>query len=688
MKFEEFAKGKYSRQYKVLTKNGITSGWQLLTCQPKKYYDLTSPVYDLTEEVIGKKVAVVGRYKGTKMYYKDFKPYITITLDCNGQKMTLMWNNKAFSYLHYNYLKVPLGTKICARGPVHYFATNNSYSIFCPEYVEEYTGAKLVPTWGIKDISDAKMQELIGLVEPEEATEEYLPEFCLKLKLTKYGRRMPGIRETFEIYSHPKSANDLNAARFRSRYEDMLYFALRISQEDRQRPKGSSIVAPDKTALNKYIEGYEYPLTRGTRKGECGQKEAIDEIVNDIVNGRRVDAILEGDVGCGKTTVAFAVMVHMAGNGHQSALCAPTEQVAKQHYTKLLPVAEQMGKKAVLLLGKMKASERKKALAMLESGEALFAVGTHALFSKNVVYKDLCLVLMDEEHNFGVMQKQAFYEKGVPGMHNIAMSATLIPRTSSVMFFSEQVKHLSINVMPSARKPVQTYLTQNESVAWAALQEEYDKGHQIYVVCPLVSKSDADSMEGVSDVETTAKELRKLFQDRIPKEFIGTLTGKTKQDTARKTMEKFQSGEIRVLVATTIIAVGVDVPNATLIIVRSPERFGLAVLHQLRGRVGRGSLPSKCILLAKEEAMDKERLVYLAEHDNGYEIAEKDYEERGFGNYIGKEQSGHNRYVMLALNESELFNRLMTQEAPYILEHGMYESFMDGYKKVHAIMDE
>jgi len=365
-----------------------------------------------------------------------------------------------------------------------------------------------------------------------------------------------------------------------------------------------------------------------------GQHEAIAAIKQDLGKPKRMSRLLQGDVGSGKTVVALMAMAAVAEGGAQSSLMAPTELLAAQHYKTLKPLCDAAGIGIVLMTGKMPAAERRKALSGLADGQITIAVGTHALFQADVEFKNLGLTVVDEQHRFGVHQRLALSGKG----HRtdlLVMTATPIPRTLVLTHFGD----MDVSVLrekPVGRQPIDTAtlpISEYERVI-SRLASRLDEGAQAYWVCPLVEESEVLDVVAAED---RFADLKKHFGDKVQ-----LVHGRMSANEKQNAMARFQSGEAQILVATTVIEVGVDVPNATIIIIEHAERFGLAQLHQLRGRVGRGSARSACLLLYSEPLSEtaKARLETIRKTEDGFEIAEKDLELRGHGDLLGTRQSG------------------------------------------------
>ena len=394
--------------------------------------------------------------------------------------------------------------------------------------------------------------------------------------------------------------------------------------------------------LDKIVEQLPYDLTGS-------QKKAVSDIRNDFEKELIASRLVQGDVGSGKTLVALLSMVIMADNHCQSALMAPTEVLAAQHYRELCGLLEKAGKlkdfSPVLLTGSLKEKDKKTIREKIASGECKIVIGTHAIIQEKVEYKDLALAVIDEQHRFGVEQRDALTQKGNRPVHTIIMTATPIPRTTGNIIFGA----MDISIMsdkPAGRSPIINYAYNEEdhSEAYNILYRELRAGHQAYVICPMVTGDD----EGKKSVEETAQKIRNLFSGIE----VGEVHGKMDPQKKNEVMTAFASGSIKILVATTVVEVGVNVPNATVIIIEGANNFGMLQLHQLRGRVGRGKDQSYCIFM---NASDKpcEKLEILAKSNDGFEIAEADYNLRKAGDLLGTQQSGNMGFLLADIVKDE-----------------------------------
>jgi ATP-dependent DNA helicase RecG len=455
-------------------------------------------------------------------------------------------------------------------------------------------------------------------------------------------QRWPGWRAALEALHSPHAEPDLEPdapARQRLAFDELLAHQLALARRRRGRTITPAPVIQPGEVSERLLDALPFSLTGA-------QTRAIEEIRHDLASGRQMGRLLQGDVGSGKTAVAALALADAAASGFQAALMAPTEILARQHAERLAPMLAEAGVTTVLLTGRDTASERRERLAALASGEAQVAIGTHALFQDAVRFDRLALAVVDEQHRFGVNERQRLQAKGDPrlgGVHMLTMSATPIPRTLELTQYGE-LDVSRLDEKPPGRTPVATAVLPAARIGEIAarLKAAVEGGAQAYWICPLVAESEASDLAAA---EARAKDLRRILGVEI-----GLAHGQMPGAEREAVMADFAAGRIPVLVATTVVEVGVDVPNATIMVVEHADRFGLAQLHQLRGRVGRGSRASACTLLYGDVDnpalgdVARERLELLRRTDDGFEIAEADFALRGGGDPLGLKQSGFPAY--------------------------------------------
>ena len=439
--------------------------------------------------------------------------------------------------------------------------------------------------------------------------------------------------------------------------EELFGFALGVALRREGRLQRKGLRVPTSPELRKRLKTYlPFPLTGA-------QRRAFKEIVDDLTSGKVMHRLLQGDVGSGKTLVAFLAMAMVAETGGQGALLVPTEVLARQHAASLTQYLGPEARRLQLLLGGMKAAEKREALARIASGEAAYIVGTHALFQEAVGFAKLQLVVVDEQHRFGVKQREALKAKG-GDPHWLVMSATPIPRSLALAVFGDLDQSV-LDELPPGRQPVATRLVRPSSTerAWELVRQEVAAGRQAFVVSPAIDPSEEGAVQ-LRDLQTMEQTLRMA----LPEATLEVVHGRLKADEMAARMGRFTRGEAQILLATTVIEVGVDVANATVMVVDHAERFGLSQLHQLRGRVGRGAAASHFIMVSNS---DTERLQALVETSDGFRIAQKDLELRGPGEFFGVRQAGVPQFQVADLVRDRALLQRCREAAEKALAEGL-----------------
>ncbi|MFS0861449.1 ATP-dependent DNA helicase RecG [Fredinandcohnia sp. 179-A 10B2 NHS] len=486
---------------------------------------------------------------------------------------------------------------------------------------------RIEPVYSIKGkVTSKGIKRFIALALQQygEHIEDNIPQPLLK----KY-KLLPK-KDAIKIMHNPVSHNDLKQARRRFVYEEFLLFQLKMQalrKFEREQSAGKAMGFTDDD-LTKFTSSLPFPLT-------SAQNRVISEIVNDLRSPYRMNRLLQGDVGSGKTVVAAIGLYAAILSGYQGALMVPTEILAEQHAHSLKELFSSYEVNIQLLTSSVKGKRRREILEQLEKGEVDILVGTHALIQDEVNFKQLGLVITDEQHRFGVEQRRVLREKG-ESPDVLFMTATPIPRTLAITVFGEMDVSV-IDEMPAGRKVIETYWVKHEMLdrILSFIEKELSKGRQAYVICPLIEESDKLDVQNAIDVHSM---LTFHFQNKWK---VGLMHGRLSSDEKEDVMMQFSENNVQVLVSTTVVEVGVNVPNATIMVIYDAERFGLSQLHQLRGRVGRGSEQSYCILMADPKSeVGKERMRIMTETNDGFVLSEKDLELRGPGDFFGKKQSG------------------------------------------------
>lgn len=443
--------------------------------------------------------------------------------------------------------------------------------------------------------------------------------------LEKYG--LCSLMYALENIHFPETSDAAESARQRLAFDELLKLQLGMMLMKKRSRKNTAYRLNSAVSADEFKNGLPFELTEA-------QVKAIDEIISDMCRDVPMNRLLQGDVGSGKTAVAAAACYFCAMNNVQAALMAPTEILASQHYATLSGFLESFGINICLLTGSTTAKKKATIREQIAAGEINVIVGTHAIIQKDVIYKKLGLVITDEQHRFGVAQRQALAEKG-DAPHKLVMSATPIPRTLALIIYGD-LDISAINQLPKGRKPINTYAITGKlrHRAFGFVRQKLDEGRQAYVVCPMIEDSESDLLAVKSYSENAEKGDLKGYSTAL-------LHGRMRASEKDKVMKSFNEGEIQVLICTTVVEVGVDVPNAAVMVIENAERFGLSQLHQLRGRVGRGEFESTCILITDNTSDEcKKRMKIMSSTTDGFKISEEDLKMRGPGDFFGNAQHG------------------------------------------------
>lgn len=644
---------------KDLAELGIQTVADLLHHFPYRYEDYR--VSDLSQAAHDEKVTVQGQLYGqpSVRWYGKKKSRMTAKMNVDGIHISVVWFNQAF-------LKEKLR-------PGQVFAVSGKWDRHRLQITAERTM-----------ISREEQEKLLGRLEPVySVTQSIKMNWLRKLiyeAFVQYGREIEEIlprelRDRYKLiprakamyYLHfPKGREEGLAARRRMVYEEFFLYELKIMWLRKvQRAEAPGIEHRfDEQKVREFIDSLSFPLTGA-------QERVVREILGDMRSKVQMNRLLQGDVGSGKTVVAAIALYANHLSGYQGALMVPTEILADQHAASLRKLLQPYGVRVVLLTGSMTSRARRDALGQIQMGLADIVVGTHALIQDPVAFRRLGLVIMDEQHRFGVKQRAMLREKGeYPDV--LHMTATPIPRTLAITVFGE-MDVSTIDEMPAGRQPVNTYWVKKE--VWPRIikfiQKECHKGRQAYVICPLIEESEKLDLQNAQEVfeqlTTTLAPIR-----------VGLLHGRMTPAEKEEVMKSFAANEVQVLVSTTVVEVGVNVPNATAMVVYDADRFGLAQLHQLRGRVGRGGGASTCVLVAdpKSEA-GVERMRIMTETTDGFEISRRDLELRGPGDFLGVKQSGLPDFKVADLEQDGRVLEVARHDAAELVNRPDFETDSD-----------
>ncbi|MHB1651084.1 MAG: ATP-dependent DNA helicase RecG [Desulfitobacteriaceae bacterium] len=613
----QYVKGVGPERIKQLHNLGIKTVEDLLLYFPRRYED--RHLLDIAELQDGVAASVAGRVVSGQIIQGKMK-VVKLSVEQNGRMVQAVWFNQPYILKQY-----PTGTRVMLTGKVR--RQRYGMEILVSDIEKMDQEIEILPDAGgiapvYSETARLSSKVIRGiLLQVVDQTEGIFPEFLSPSDLGEWLERPKAYRE---IHS-PSSHGTLAKARERLVWEEILFLQLAVARLRHNIQKTSSpALTGDGSLVKTFVQALSFELTNA-------QERVIREILRDIARTQGMTRLVQGDVGSGKTVVAMVALLEAVASGYQGAMMAPTEILALQHYQSLSKAFASLGVNVVLLLGSQGKAQREEILSQIASGQAQVVVGTHALIQESVVFHSLGLAVTDEQHRFGVRQRSLLQSKG-KDPHVLVLTATPIPRTLALTLYGD-LQLSVIDEMPAGRKPIITRkLTERGRPNLEKFMEsQIGLGRQIYVVCPLVQES--ETLDLVSAQERAA-----YLGERFSHWRVALLHGRMKGSEKEEIMRDFQSGAIHILVSTTVVEVGVNVPNASIMVIEGAERFGLAQLHQLRGRVGRGTDQSYCILMS--EAHSSRRLDVLCQTQDGFQIAEEDLRLRGPGELLGTRQHG------------------------------------------------
>ncbi len=666
-------------QLKVLGRSKVKDVRDLFYYLPRKYIDRSQKL-DLRSSRAGDMVTVVGQILHAEMKFAGRRRF-TIKIEANGFIVYATFFN-AGPYLQ---KVLQVGTQVACWGKLEVF--KGRLSFMHPEWElmsEEgtvHTG-RIVPIYRITEGMRAAYLTVKSLRQKIEAClqkyEGRITDYISPQTLSEW--QLPGVAEALHKVHFPETLEEAEFARRRMAFDELMLFSVLNEEKKatiRRIEKAHRVVMSP--ALQKEIQALEDSLPF---KLTGDQKKAITGLMQNSTATYPVNHLLMGDVGSGKTLVALLLALVYMRNGLQVAYLAPTEILARQHYQTFLNILPGGSFEGVeLVIGKEAAKERRAKLDRLARGDSRLAIGTHALIQDDVSFQNLSLIIIDEQHRFGVEQREKLRAKGkTPDL--LSMTATPIPRTLTLAYYGD-LEPFYLKEKPKDRLKIDTRLFAESDLdrIYKAVRKYVSEGRQVYIIYPVIEESEN------SDMASLLSDYATLERDVFPDLRLGLLHGRLTGDEKDRAMQKFKEGLIQVLVATTVVEVGIDVPNANVIVIRNPDRFGLSQLHQLRGRVGRGEHQSFCILVAPDRltAEGQQRLDALVRTDDGFELAQTDFQLRGAGEMTGLRQSGASEFHVADLR---LHGDLLEKAAEYLREHPDVQSRFGNMKNIQQALEK
>ncbi len=661
-------KGVGEKTTKLLNNLGVYTVKDILLFFPRTYFTYPIISEHISEDLINSVVVFKGRVKQQPRTHKTAKLDVTSTVvDFDRTSVELVWFRCAYIQ---NQLQV--GKQYLFYGKLVY--ENNRLKVVQPQIFTEdkylLLQKEIQPIYSIvKGLTNNAVAKIVkSIISTIKISDNRLPENIIK----KYN--FMDYESAIFSYHFPKSYDELLRARKRLAFEELFYFVLYSRLQESQVDFKKSIFAISRQdRLKEIISRLPFALTKG-------QVSTLDEILSDFEGGYVTQRLIQGDVGSGKTIVAFLAMLNVCLCGYQAAIMAPTEVLAKQHYDNFVDYCKKFGLDipVALFLGSQKVSEKKANQIIVDENQACFIIGTHALISEGREFNNLALVITDEQHRFGVKQREALAGKG-SDPHYIVMSATPIPRTLAMILYGN-MQVSTIKELPSNRLPIKSCVISEKQrkTAYKFIEDQVKEGHQVYIICPLVEASEKTEAQNVTEY---VEELKTVFGDRFS---IAMLHGKMKPAEKNEIMDNFANGNTDILVSTTVVEVGVNVPNATVMMIENANRFGLASLHQLRGRVGRGSFQSYCILIDSGRKKSK-RLEVMIKSNDGFYIASEDLKLRGPGDMFGVRQSGEFNFKVADIFDDAMELSDAAKEVDAILKN---DPTLSNNENIRSMLDD
>ncbi|MEG0641962.1 MAG: ATP-dependent DNA helicase RecG [Clostridium sp.] len=648
---------------KALTSISIHTVEDLLNYFPREY-EFRGESKNVSEMIDGQMTAFIGEVYAFHPYkrYSKFKGYGKIVFKSGDDFLTGVWFNQPYIYKTFS-----IGEKVFLYGKIEMF---NGH-VEMKEIQHNKIGDKLIrdiyPIYPLnKNITQATLRKIIleAINTVDSNIVEFLPEEILK----RYN--LLDLRESIKNIHYPISKEELELSINRMKFNELLILNLAV------------LLARAEFTVQQ--EGINIGISKGLADLKAklpfsltgAQSRVVREVLTDMKKTTPMNRLVQGDVGSGKTMIAIIAMFNVVTLGYQAVLMVPTEILSRQHFESITKTLEGFNINVELLTGSNSKKQKQNILDRLKNGEIDILIGTHALIEDNVKFKSLALVITDEQHRFGVRQRAKLVNKGQTP-HVLVMTATPIPRTLAIFMYGDMDISI-IDELPPGRQEIETYYidSSKRERAFGFIKKEINKGRQCYIVCPLVEESEKLNLKSATEM------IEELSSTHFKEYSLGLLHGKMKSKDKDEVMKKFVDGNIQILVATTVIEVGVNVPNSTVMYIENAERFGLSQLHQLRGRIGRGNEKSYCILSSDSKAKEScERIKVMTSTTDGFVISQKDMELRGFGEFFGTRQHGIFQFKVANLFEDINILKITREIAKEIIENHKFEE--DEYKLLY-----
>ncbi len=668
---------------KLLNEIGISTVRDLLQYYPRKFLDRTN-IKPIKELKIGEEAVVIGRIETLGLRKTRRRNFFQITLNDGTGRLQCNW----FNGISWISEKFSVNQKVTVFGKIDFY---KGYTISHPEHdildenedprntgniIAQYSSTASLKSAGLDSRGFRNIITNALLYGGRELSDHFSQELCSEIGLISYGQAIHSIHK-------PKNSVSLTNAIYRLKFDELFFLQILMAKKKVFIKKEVSSSFPDIGNITRKIyEKIPFKLTDA-------QVRAMKEIRRDISIPQQMNRLLQGDVGCGKTVVALLSAAIIADNSAQIAVLAPTEILARQHYKTMKELADLVGLKIELILGGKKKDERLELLENIKSGEIQLLIGTHAIIQPDIEFNNLGLVIIDEQHRFGVEQRKALLDKG-NHPHILAMTATPIPRTLAITYHGDMDITI-IDQLPGNRQPIKTFVVNSnqQDKIYNFIKKEVNLGNQCFIVYPIIEESEK------LDLKAAETEYKKLSNNIFPEFNIGFIHGKLKSEDRDLRMEAFKQNQIQILVATTVIEVGIDIPNATTMVIENADRFGLAQLHQLRGRIGRGDKRGFCILIPSKNEIS-ERLKIMELTSDGFEIADEDLRIRGPGDFFGTKQHGYMKLKIADITKDGKIARIARQYAFQIINEdpelnssrntGILQKFKTEYAHMYAYL--